>query len=490
MSSTTESSLDRSLVSGIAWTAVLRWSSQLFSWAATLYAARLLQAGDYGLVAMATLGIGMARMVEDFGLDAILVHDRSIIGQKQSQLAGLLIAFGVVLCAMFVLLAQPLAVFFKEPHVGGIVMALSLLFLFDAVQVVPRAQMQRLLQFERLAVVTFVQVVATSILLVSSARAGLGHWSLVINTLGGTAAATILLLFWHPYSVAWPRDIAKLSRPLLQGWRILASRASWYGYSNADQTIIGRVLGKEALGTYSFAVTFSSLAQQEIGSIITRVVPGIFSEVQHQREELRRYFLMLTEFITVLTFPMAIGMAVTADILIPQILGPEWNSVIVPLQLLCLYSAFLASQMLVSHVLMWTGQFRVNMWCSLLQGIGMVLTLLGAVRYGLPGIGWSWALIFPVLNVPSMVFAFRTVDISAGQWLDSLKPAATGCIVMSMAVLGLRALLPRTLPPEATAAISIITGALTYPAVIWFIFGRRVRLMLDVGRAIPSRQTI
>src|SRR5882724_106155 len=183
MSSTTESSLDRSLVSGIAWTAVLRWSAQFFSWVATLYAARLLQPGDYGLVAMATLGIGMARMVEDFGLDAILVQDRSIIGQKQSQLAGLLIALGVVLCAMFVLLAQPLAVFFKEPHVGGIVMALSLLFLFDAVQVVPRAQMQRLLQFERLAVVTFVQVVATSILLVSSARAGLGHWSLVINTL-------------------------------------------------------------------------------------------------------------------------------------------------------------------------------------------------------------------------------------------------------------------------------------------------------------------
>ncbi|HYR83300.1 MAG TPA: lipopolysaccharide biosynthesis protein [Terriglobia bacterium] len=490
MSTSTEPSLDRSLVSGIAWTAALRWSAQFFSWVATFYAARLLQPGDYGLVAMATLGIGMARMVEDFGLDAILVQDRSITGQKQSQLAGLLIALGVVLCALFVLLGQPLAAFFKEPHVGSIVMALSLLFLFDAVQVVPRAQMQRLLQFERLAVVTFVQVVTTSILLVSSARAGLGHWSLVINTLGGTAAATILLVLWHPYSVAWPRDIAKLSRPLLQGWRILASRASWYGYSNADQTIIGRVLGKDLLGAYSFAVTFSSLAQQEVGSIITRVVPGIFSEVQHQREELRRYFLLLTEFITVVTFPMAIGMALTADMLIPLILGPEWTSVIVPLQLLCLYSAFLASQMLVSHVLMWTGQFRVNMWCSLFQGILMVLTLLWAVRHGLPGIGWSWALVFPVLNVPSMVFAFRTVNISTRQWLDSIKPAATGCIMMSIAVLGVRALLPGTLPLEATTAISIITGAITYPAVIWFVFGRRVRSMIGVGRAIRTGQTI
>lgn len=487
---TTESSLDRSLVSGIAWTAVLRWTAQLFSWVATFYAARLLQPGDYGLVAMATLGIGMARMVEDFGLDAILVQDRSIVGQAQSRLAGFVIAIAVVLCTIFVLLAHPVATFFKEPQVGAIVMVLSLLLLFDAVQVVPRAALQRQLQFDKLAIVTFVQVIATSILLVAAARAGLGHWALVVNTLGGTAAATALLVFWHPYSVSWPRDFAKLSRPLLQGWRILASRASWYGYSNADQTIIGRVLGRDALGAYSFAVTFSTLAQAEVGSIITRVVPGIFSEVQEHTAELRRYFLMLTEFLTILTFPMAFGMAVTADLLIPLVLGPEWASAIVPLRLLCFYSAFLSAQLLVSHVLMWTGQFRLNMWCSILPGIAMVLVLLGSVRYGLPGIGWAWALIFPLLNAPSMVFAFRTIDISAGQWLDSIKPAAVGCIMMSMTVLGLRVILPSALPLEAVTAISVAAGVLVYPAVLWFGFGARVRSMLALGRTLRSHQSV
>ena len=34
--------LDRSLVSGIGWTALARWSSQAISWVAILYAARFL----------------------------------------------------------------------------------------------------------------------------------------------------------------------------------------------------------------------------------------------------------------------------------------------------------------------------------------------------------------------------------------------------------------------------------------------------------------
>jgi O-antigen/teichoic acid export membrane protein len=482
-------SVDRLLVSGIAWTAVMRWIAQVISWVATFYAARQLAPGDYGLVAMAMFGIGMARMIEDFGLDSILIQDRSIVGLARSRLAGFLIGVAFVLCVAFIFLAQVIAMFFREPQVAAIVMMLSMMFLLDAAQVVPRAQLQRELQFRRLAIVGLVQVIVTSIILVGAVEAGLGYWSLVFNTLGGTAAATVLLIFWSPYSIAWPREIAKLSRPLLHGWRMLASRAAWYGYSNADQAIIGRVLGKDALGPFSFAVTFSSLLQQEIGAIVSRVVPGIFSEVQDQRAELRRYFLMLTEFLTLMTFPTVIGMALTADLVIPLILGPEWDSVIVPLRLLCFYSAFLSAQLMVSHVLLWTGQFRVNMWCSILPGVVMPLVLLAAVRQGLPGIAWAWAVIFPLLNAPSLFFAFRTLGISVWQWFGSLKAAVVGCIVMSVAVLGLRALLPEGLPLAATTALSIAAGALAYPAAIWFGFGDRVRSILALVGALRGRKS-
>jgi len=485
--------LDHSLVSGMAWTAVLRWSAQVISWVGTFYAARLLVPADYGLVSMAMITIGLARMVEDFGMDAILIQDRGIVDSARARLAGLLLILGVALSALFALLSHPIALFFGEPRIEWMIAALSAVFITDALQVVPRAQLQRELQFRRLGVVQLVQVLATQIALISAVSLGLGRWSLVVNTLAGAVAVTLLLCFWSPFSIRWPGEIRSLAIPLQQGWRILASRAAWYGYSNADQAIIGKVLGAEALGAYSFATTFSTLAQQEVGTIVTRVVPGIFSAVQTRVAELRRYFLLLTELLALIAFPMAIGLALLADLLLPLLLGAKWNSAIAPLQLLCLYSAFLSSQMLLSHVLMWTGQFRVNMWCSILAGVAMPLVLLVAVRHGVVGVAWAWALVFPLINIPQFVYAFRTLEIGVLDWLHALWPALAGCITMSIAIIGARWVLPQALPLAARFGVLVALGAVVYLGVIWLAFRARAQRFIelvslirrDSGRTLP-----
>ena len=51
--------------------------------------------------------------------------------------------------------------------------------------------------------------------------------------------------------------------------------------------------------------------------MVSQVVPGVFSATQDRRAELRRYFLILTEFVSYLTLPMAVGLALTADLVVP-----------------------------------------------------------------------------------------------------------------------------------------------------------------------------
>ena len=481
--------LDHSLVSGMAWTAALRWSAQVVSWVGTFYAARMLMPGDYGLISMAMLAIGLARMVEDFGMDAILVQDRGIVGDAKARLAGLLLLLGLILCALFALASHPIALFFHEPKVGPMVVALSVVFITDALQVVPRAQLQRDLQFRRLGLAQLVQVFATQVALVTAVTLGWGHWSLVANALAGAIAVTLLLCFWSPFLIRWPSDIASLTAPLKQGWRILASRAAWYAYSNADQTIIGKVLGADALGAYSFATTFSTLAQQEVGTIVSRVAPGIFSEVQSRIGELRRYFLLLTELLALISFPLAIGLALLADLLIPLLLGAKWNAAIAPLQILCLYSVFLSSQTMLSHVLMWTGQFRVNMWCTIFSGVIMPLVFLVAVNEGVVGIAWAWALAFPIVNIPQFRYAFRTIEIRVWDWLSTLWPAVAGCMIMASAIVGLRWVLPASVPVSAKCALLIVVGAVVYLAVIWFWFKPRALRFIELAATIRRGTT-
>jgi teichuronic acid exporter len=471
----------------MAWTAALRWPAHIISWVATAFAARQLAPAHYGLVSMAMVAIGLVRMVEDFGLDAIFVQDRSIVGVQQARLAGFILAMAASLTALFMVLSQPIAAFFGEPQVAPMVMLLSLLCITDALQVVPRAQLQREMKFAHLAWAQFLQVIVTQSVLVAGAFLGWGVWALVFNTLAGSAAVTLLLLYWRPYSLRWPRDMATLARPLLQGWRVLASRIAYYAYSNADQVIVGRVLGKELLGAYSFAATLSTTLSQEIASVVSRVIPGVFSAVQSKPEELRRYFLVLTELVSLLTLPISVGLALTADYAVRIVLGPQWEAVVVPLRILCIYAGLYTSQLLIGPVLMWTGQFRANMWCSVLAGIGLPLGFLVGTQWGLEGVAWAWSVVFPLVNLPAMVIGFRTISAGFGAWLRALTPAAVSCAALAAALLGSRAALPDDTSVALAAVLAVAAGAIGYLAALWLLFRRRVMAMLAFLRALRSQ---
>ena len=461
----------------------MRWLAQAISWVGTLIAARILLPGDYGLVAMAMLPIGLVRMVEDFGLDAVLVQDRRIEGALQAQLAGFALLLGAGLALVFLALAHPIAGFFNEPSVEQVMRWLSLLLIFDSLQIVPRALLQRELAFRRLALLTLIQVCVTQGALVYAAMSGLGYRSLVINTLAGGFIVTVLLLWWRPYPVRLPRDFKAIAAPITQGWRLLVSRAAWYAYTNTDQTIVGRMLGKDSLGAYSFAVTFANLPVQEITSVASRVVPGVFTEVQHDRPLLRRYFLTLTEAIAFLALPAAAGIALTADVLVAVALGPQWTAVVAPLRILSFAAAFTAAQVLVSHVLMWTGRFRANMWCSVLAAAVLPLAFLFGAEFGLAGVAWAWALALPVVNLPAMFIAFRALGIGFPQWLRALLPAVLCTAIMAGGVLAARAVVPEVgLPNFVRLGALIGAGVATYVAAVLLAYRKRVWEFIAVVR--------
>jgi teichuronic acid exporter len=480
--------VDQALVQGIAWTAVLRWTAQVVSWIGTAIAARLLSPGDYGLVGMAMLAIGLVRMIEDFGMDTVLVQDRTIDGVRQGRLAGLILLAGLVLCASFTALSGVIANFFKEPQVAALVAALSLLCITDALQVVPRALLQRQMRFRSLALLQFLQVLATQATVVTGAYLGWGVWALVFNTLVGSVVVTAVLVAWRPFSVQWPREIRALAMPLLQGWRILASRFAWYAYTNADSMIIGRMLGKEAFGVYSFATTLSSTISLEITSVVNRVVPGVFSTVQHLKDELRRYFLIVTELLSYLALPVSFGIAVIADLVVAIVLGPQWEAVTAPLRILSIYGAFFSCQVLVGHLLLWTGRFRANMWCSILAAVLMPAGFYVGARWGLVGIAWSMVILYPVVNLPAFVIAFRAIRSNGWQWLGSFAPALIACLVMTAAVAAVRAVLPASMSISVYTAACILIGSAAYVGVLLIFFRPRLWRMWEFLKAIRSKE--
>src|SRR5258705_10976559 len=94
---TANRSLDQSLISGIAWTGIVKWVSQALSWAATLLTVRILAPTDYGLFGMAMVYVGLGQIVTEAGISSAVIQRPVLTDDEGRELAGLSIIVGLAL---------------------------------------------------------------------------------------------------------------------------------------------------------------------------------------------------------------------------------------------------------------------------------------------------------------------------------------------------------------------------------------------------------
>ncbi len=478
--------LDRSLLHGVAWTAGVKWVSQVASWAATLVVARLLTPGDYGIVAMATVYTGLVNLVNEFGLGTAIVKHRDLGDRQIAQISGLCVLFGVSGFLLSLAAAYPLAVFYRTPALVWVVVVLSVNFIISSFKTVPLSLLQRDLQFRVAALNDGVMAIVQSATMVLFAFLGFRYWTLVYGALLGSFLSAVLLYVQRPHRLMWPRR-SEIGEAITFGSHIVGSRIGWYLYSNADFFITGRVLGQAALGNYSFGWTIASIPVEKVSTMIGRVTPSILSAVQNDSAALRRYVSKLTEGIALLTFPAAVGLALVAPDFVMLALGEKWRAAIVPLQLLAVYASFRSIVTIIPQVAQMTGLSRFGMWNALLSAVVMPTAFIIGTRWGIVGVAAAWIAAYPIVILPLYVVVFRHIEMGTSEYLRALWPALSSTVLMAAAVrLAQRALDPHW-PVAARLAVQVGVGAAVYVGSLLVLHRERMRAMRELVRTLRGR---
>lgn len=467
------SGLDRSLFWALAYTGGVKWVAQAFAWASTLVVARLLTPEDYGLVGMATVYIGLITLVNEFGLGTAVITRRELSDHALAQLNSLAVMVGLAALAVSCAAAGPLARFFEAPPLRWVVITMSLGFVVSAFQTVPGAILQKELRFKWLAFLEGWQAAIIGASMVLLALLGFRYWTLVLGNLLGTAFTAAMVLTKRSHGFAWPRP-GELGEALAFSRHILLGRLAWYAQSNADFVVAGRVLGQAALGAYSIGWTLASVPVDKISAVVARVTPAFFSAVQTDLAAVRRYLLLLTEALALVTIPLALGVALVADDIVLLLLGEKWRAVIGPLRLLAVVASLRPLVSLLSPILNATGHSRFSMYKGVLDAVVLGTGCWLGSRWGTVGIAAAWLIAYPVLVLPVYWYTFRCIGMATADYLRVLGPALGASCVMAAAVVALRALLPDTRALAPRLAIEVATCAAVYLAVMLAV--RRERM--------------
>jgi O-antigen/teichoic acid export membrane protein len=477
------SALDRSMLSSIAWTGAAKWTVQALSWASTIVIVRLLSPTDYGVVGMAGAFLAMLQPICDLGIGAAIVQGRQLTANQIARLNGFAILLGFVCSAVTAMMAGPVASFFREPALEAAVRAMGVMFFIGAFRVIPTALLARDMAFRRLAFIETAEAVVLMLTTLGLAVAGFGYWSLIVGPITSKTIGSALAIHANPYRIAFPRPFMRISDTVRFGAWVATSTLAWYLYANADRIVVGRLLGEAALGAYSIGITLAAMPVDKIGQLYQRVSESVIARVQGEPAAVARYLLRISEGVSMITFPVSIGLALVADQFVEVVLGARWEMAVTPLRLLAAAAALRSLDPLLAQILIATGNVRQNARSMIIAALLLPGAFLLGAHWGLAGIAGVWLVGHPLIVMTRQVWcALRVADARFIDYLRALWPATSGTAVMAVAVIGVRALVHHHAPAPVALAASVATGALAYVAALVLMHPQRLRVAREFIR--------
>jgi len=479
---------DRTL-SALGWSLGGQLGRQAASFVIGIVLARLLSPEEFGLVAMVTVLTGFAAVLADFGFGAALVQKDDAEERHFSSVFWVNLTVGFLLTLVFAGAAPLVASFYETPELVGITVAMSLTFLLSSINVVQRTRLSKALDFQRLSLIEVASLIVSSVVAVILATMGFGVWALVFHAVGRSAVEAALLWIlndWRPHRIL---DRAALAELIGFSGSLMGTQALNYWARNLDDLLVGRVFGEQALGAYNKAYSVMLFPLENISRVIGRVMFPALSLVKENRELVASVFLRSTRSISLVTFPMMLGLLVTAEPFVIGLLGPQWRPMIPILQVLCFVG-------LVQSVTTLTGSLYLSQGRADLQlrvGLALkVVTLAGIViglRWGPVGVAIGYGAATVINSYPAFRFAGGLVGLRFIDLLRAVFATLVCAAAMALVVWGIETLLPADWSQLARLGVNVGSGVLTYGALVLLFRPLAVRDVEEVLRERAGRFT-
>jgi O-antigen/teichoic acid export membrane protein len=422
--------LKQKTISGILWTSLAKMSMQVVLFIVTVVLARLLTPDDFGLLGMAAVITVAISIVNDRGLGTVIVQKRTLPDALLSTVfwGGLFFGFALFLLSIFA--SYPLTGFFKKSEVQQIVIVQGMGFIIGAFGIVQKSLLTREMNFKKLSIMEVASIIASGLVSVSMALLGFGVWSLVIGNLVRDGVGVILVWIFSPWRPRRHFSWSEFKELFAFSANVLGNDVAFYLNTNADITIVGKVLGASALGYYTLALNLVKLPVTRLSGIVSKVTFPAFSSVQNDLETFKRGYAKSMSYISIITFPILVGLGLFAREFILLFFKEKWLDMVAPLIILVPMAMLKSVGTIRGSVLMARGKPQIEFWWNAAYLIPLALAVYAGAQFGLIGVSIAFSglylLTFPIIQK----ITDNQVNLPYKEFFDSIRPATISSILM------------------------------------------------------------
>lgn len=454
---------------GILWNGISQFSTQIFQFITIIILARLLTPEDFGIVGLATLFTGLITVINELGMSAAIIQRKDINDVHISTSFWTNIGMGIILFIFTVIISPFVANFFHEELMRPILIVSSTGLVIGSFGVVHRALLEKNINFKNITIVEVCAAFGSGMVSILLAINNFGVWSIVLGSVASTFISVVILWKlskWRPSLKFSSKHFKEL---FSFGGNVAGSQLLNYIAMRVDYLIIGKMLGTTSLGYYSLARMITSLPVQKVSWTIMRVVFPAFSSVQYNRDVLKKGYLNVTKYISLITFPMLAGIFVVAPEFINTFYGSKWTPVIILVQILALQGAIVSICSMTGTIQYVKGRSDIQFKWQIFTAIIMTIAVLIGSNYGITGVAISLTITTFILAFIIQSITNMLIDLSMRDYIKEIIPATISSILLVAGVIIYKNIVSMHMDMNmlVTLLSSIFIGIIVYLILIW-----------------------
>lgn len=325
---------------GFIWKILERMSTQIMSFVVSLILARMLLPQDYGIVAIATIFITISNAFVTGGLGTSLIQKKEADELDFSTMLYASIGLSIIIYYLLWLVSPLISNIYNEPQLVDILRVMALRIPFAAINSIQHAVVAKKMQFKKYFWATFTGTLVSGICGIGMAYNGYGVWALVVQYLLNVVVNTVVMFFifeWHPrFEFSYDRF-----KPLFSyGWKVMASTVIGTVFNELKGIILGYKYSSKDLAFYTKGESIPVLVSNNVNSTIDMVMLPVIASRQTEKSAVKNIMRRMIKVSTYVLWPILIGIALIADVLVEFLFTDNWLPCVPFLQILCIKSCF------------------------------------------------------------------------------------------------------------------------------------------------------
>lgn len=421
-----------SVRSALAFSFAERYSAQALNFLVVIILARLLTPEETGIYSVAVAVAGIAHRFRDFGVGAYLIQARELTDERLRTTFTVSLTVAAAVAAVLFLSRNWVAAVYGEPQLSTLLAILTCNFLVIPFGGISFTLLRRELNFRATACLSLASGIVYASIAVGLGFFGFGPLALAWASLAGAATTSLGATWFRPLWRGYLPSLAKWREVVsFGGYATIGSFATELNASAPD-LIVGRVLGFHPAGILSRATGIVSMFVQIVFNSIAPVALSSLAQRLREGKGVRNEFLFGMEYITALSWPFYLVLAILADPVISVVLGAQWQEATPLLRILCVGAGIAAFGTLNGAVLQAAGQVRTSTAISVATLFIQTFLILSCSMISLAAVAIGMA----ASNVFSVLLAYRAVkrvtgvgllEVAASIWKSMLVAGAAGC---------------------------------------------------------------